>query len=371
MKKIICALLCIVMVFALAACGKTEAPTPSADVAPSQSDVAAPSEETPAGDGEVYQVGFSVKDQTNPLFVDMVTAAEDVIDKYNTEAGYEKIVLNVQACTGETKVEEQLTMCETFITQGVDAIICTPLNSDAFVDFVKRCNDEGIAFINLDTMVNTEMLTEKGGMYDVFIGSDNVWLGEHVTRALVEDFPEGAKYIVLGGNPGAATHIGMEEGYNKVKAEMDDSFEELKFEPCNWQLQQAYEAANSLLPTYPDVQAFICFNDQMAEGAIGAIEGAGLVPGEDIKVYGSNFVGNAPQFIIDGKQAFSVSRRPLYSGQLAAECAINFIEGADKIHPDIDTETNLIEFPGAPFRQGEFTLKDGKPYDMSGNFIYN
>jgi len=325
----------------------------------------------PSQDNKVYNVGFSVKDQTNPLFVDMVTAARETIDNYNKAAGYEKIKLNVQACTGETKVEEQLTTCETFLTQDVDAIICTPLNSDAFVDFVKRCNDEKVAFINLDTMVNPDMLKSIGANFDVFIGSDNIWLGENVTRAMVEDFPDGCKYFVLGGNPGAATHIGMDQGYNNIKATMSAGFIELKYELCNWQEPQALETTSNLLPTYPEVQAIIAFNDQMAQGAIAAIESFGKTPGTDIKVYGSNFVGNAPQFIVDGKQAYSQSRRPLYSGQLAAECAINFIDGKTPIHELIDTATRLIEFPGTVFRQGLFTLKDGKPYDMNGNFIYN
>lgn len=365
MKKLVSFLLCIIMVLALVSCGT---PTPSGTAAPSKPAVVQSAAPTA---GKTYLVGFSVKDQTNPLFVDMVTAAKATFDAYNKKAGYEKIKLNVQACTGETKVEEQLTMVETFLTQNVNAIICTPLNSDAFVDFVKKCNDKGVAFINLDTMVNTAKLKEKGGMYDVFVGSDNVWLGANVAKAMVEDFPNGCKYIVLGGNPGAATHIGMDKGYQSVKATMGAGFTELKYELCNWQLPLALETTTNLLPAYPDVQAIICFNDQMAQGAISAIEGFGKVPGKDIKVYGSNFVGNAPKYIDEGKQAFSVSRRPYYSGMIAAECAINFIDGVKPIHKLINEATRLIEFEGKIFRKGTFTLKDGKAYDMSGNLLLN
>jgi len=324
-----------------------------------------------AADREVFDVAFSVKDQTNPLFVDMVNGVRHAIDEYNAQAGYERIRLNVQAATDETRVEEQLTTHETFLAQGVHAIISTPLNSDAFVDFVLRCNQEGVAFINLDTIVNIEMMREIGAMFDVFIGGDNIWLGENVTKAMVEDFPDGVRYIVLGGNPGAATHVGMYRGYTNVRETMGPEFVRLAFELCNWQLTQALEVTTNLLPAHPDVQAIIAFNDQMAQGAISAIESFGLTPGVDIKVYGSNFVGNAPQFIYDGVQQYSQSRRPFYTGMLAAQAAINFINGVTPILDGIDEETKFYEFPGTRFRQGDFRMINGVAHDLDGNVMAN
>ena len=366
-NKLIAMILAVLLLaFVAVGCAAATPATP----APAAPGAAAPAAAPAADDQPTFLIAFSVKDQNNPIFVDMADGVRDFIDWYNAEvAGYEKFILNMQAATGETMVEEQITMHETFIAMNAAAIISTPLASDPFVDFVLRCNELGIPFINIDTRVNSRLLAEAGGMYDIFIGTDREWMGRALINTLIEDWPDGVNYILLGGNPGTSTHIDMYRGIRGITAELGPEFNELAFEYCMWQEALALEAMTNFLPAHPTLQAVVTFNDQMAQGTIAAIESFGLVPGEDIIVYGSNFVGNAPRFIYEGVQRSSISAAPWWTGWYASQAAINAILGVSPLLPNMCLETNSYLFESRVFRQGDFQLIDGRPHDFDGNLL--
>ena len=84
-----------------------------------------------------------------------------------------------------------------------------------------------------------------------------------------------------------------------------------------------------------DIDVLFCHNDDMAIGAIQAIEEAGLVPGEDILIISINGTNAALEAIVEGKIACSVETNPLL-GDLLMEACVRIANGEEierEIHP--------------------------------------
>jgi len=292
-----------------------------------------------------------------------------VVDQINEEAGYERIIFMEFDTAQADATIEMLEIVDTLLTQDIDAFIITPTSSFGFADFVRTSNDRGIPVIVLDTDIDFDEMSAVGAMYDVFIGIDNFAMGEAIFNAAKEDSGGELRYILIGGFEGASTHIDMMVGFERAKAEGPDTMVRLAYQAANWDRNMAFEIASALLTAHPDVEAFLCFNDQMASGVIQALEVAGLTAGVDVLIYGSTFVGDGPQNIVDGRQEFSISRLPFTSGMIAMEQAVRGVMGLPIEHPNMVND-HLIELPGRVFRRGEFTIEDGRFFDLDGNEIF-
>lgn len=374
MKKIACVLLCLLL--ALAAVGCSSAPTQettpatSTSVAPSTAASTEPATSAaPATSAkDPYKIVYVAKSLSNPLFILMDDGMKAKVEEINKAAGYEKVVYESQTTANESDVEQMLTLCDTLLTQDLDALVITPASSNSFADVVKKCNDKGIAFIDLDTKVDQAELDAAGAKFDVFVGTDNIQMGKDLFNSCVKAYDGKCKYIVLGGYEGASTHIDMMKGLEEAAAAAPATMERLDYQAADWNRNKAFEVAGALLTAHPDVQAFICFNDQMASGAMQAIESVGKVPGKDIKLFGSTFVGDAPQNIWDGKQESSVSRVPYSTGQIAMDQAVRLCDGLPVEHPNL--KGNVIEIAGPPVTKADLVLgTDGKFYDKNGKPI--
>jgi len=365
MKRFICLILGFVLLASMAACAAPEAPVEPA-TSGTPADLGAT---TDPGERETIRIAYVAKPLSNPLFRLLGDGMQYVVDQINEEAGYERIVLLEFDTAQADATIEMLEIVDTLLTQDIDAFIITPTSSFGFADFVRTSNERGIPVIVLDTDIDFDEMASVGAMYDVFIGTDNFAMGEAIFNAAMEDSGGELRYILLGGFEGASTHMDMMVGFERAKAQGPDTMVQLAYQAANWDRNMAFEIASALLTAHPDVEAFLCFNDQMASGVIQALEVAGLTAGVDVLIYGSTFVGDGPQNIVDGRQEFSISRLPFTSGMIAMEQAMRRIEGLPIEHHYL-VDDHLIQFPGRVFRRGEFTIQDGRFFDLDGNEIY-
>ncbi len=373
MKKIVCVVISLLLALSVAGCSSapaqdTSSPSATTSAEPSTSASNDASESPAASNPDPYKIVYVAKSLSNPLFILMDEGMKAKVAEINEEAGYEKVVYESQTTANESDIEQMLTLCDTLLTQDLDALVITPASSNSFADVVKQCNEKGIAFIDLDTMVDQAELDAAGAKFDVFVGTDNVQMGKDLFDSCVKAFDGKCKYIILGGYEGASTHIDMMKGLEEAVAAAPDTMERLDYQAADWNRNKAFEVAGALLTAHPDVEAFICFNDQMASGAMQAIESVGKVPGKDIKLFGSTFVGDAPQNIWDGKQESSVSRVPYSTGQIAMEQAVRLCDGLPVEDPNL--KGNVIEVKGPPVTKADLVLgEDGKFYDKNGKAI--
>lgn len=194
-----------------------------------------------------------------------------------TENGYELIFVD-----GQQKQSNQITAIRQFIQQDVDYIVLAPVTETGWDTVLEEAKDAGIPVIIVDRMVNVK----DDSLFTCFVGSDfeleakkvTAWLGKYLSD---EGFKASDVNIVnLQGNLGATAQIGRTKG-------LEDACEKYGWNllseiPADYTQAKAREVMNDLLFSFPEINVVYCENDNMALGAIEAIENAGKVAGPDI-----------------------------------------------------------------------------------------
>jgi ABC-type sugar transport system substrate-binding protein len=86
------------------------------------------------------------------------------------------------------------------------------------------------------------------------------------------------------------------------------------------------QVAETLLQAHPDATAIYAHNDEMAIGAIAALEAAGKKPGKDVIIVSIDGTRDALQAIIDGKMGATVECNPKF-GPKAFETLARYAKG--------------------------------------------
>ena len=100
------------------------------------------------------------------------------------------------------------------------------------------------------------------------------------------------------------------------------------------------QVMETLLQAHPDVNIVYAHNDEMAIGAIQALELAGRETGEDVLVVSIDGTRDALQAIIDGKMGVTVESSPLF-GPLACETMMRYVNG-ETIEPWVKVEDRIF-----------------------------
>src|SRR5215216_5271801 len=169
----------------------------------------------------------------------------------------------VQAPTGELAVDEQIAIVENLLTQNIDALVVAPSDSILMKPVLERASEE-VPVILLDTDI------PKWKPKDSYVGTDNFAAGLEAGRYLKRQMNgEGSIGLITGipgSVPGDQREAGMRKGVEntdiKVVGEVAADFDRLK----------AVGAMEDLLQTHPNLDAVFATNDQMALGAIEALQ---------------------------------------------------------------------------------------------------
>jgi len=115
----------------------------------------------------------------------------------------------------------------------------------------------------------------------------------------------------------------------------------------DFQREKGRQVMESLLPAHPEVNAVYAHNDEMAIGAIEALEAAGRKPGEDVILVSIDGENAAIQAIVDGKLGASVESSPFF-GPIAYETMMKYIEeGIDAIPEWVVVEDRFFDASNA------------------------
>jgi ribose transport system substrate-binding protein len=255
-------------------------------------------------------IGLVMKSLANEFFKTMEEGAR----KFAAEDGsFELIPVGMNS---ETDIDTQLSAMENFITKQVDIIVLAPADSVGLVPFVKKALDAGIVVVNLDVTLNKISLVENGLPEDfLFVGPDNAIGAEIVGDHLGETLGEGAKVIIIEGNPGADNAQQRKEGF--MRSVKKYNMDLLVSTTAHWETEEANTVMTNLLTKYPEVQGVMCANDSMALGAAKAIEAAGKIG--DIKIVGFDNIGGVQVLIKEGKVLSTID-------QFGPEMAANAIK---------------------------------------------
>ena len=217
----------------------------------------------------------------------------------------------------------QIAAVRSFINQGVDAIVIAPIVEDGWDDVLQEAADADIPVILEDRTV-----TSSDDLYASWVGLDFKKEGVTAGEWAAETFGDTpTNMVVLEGTTGSAPANDRAEGF--AEAIEGTGIKTLDSQTGNFTRADGKTVMEGFLQKYgSDIDLLYAHNDDMALGAIDAIEAAGLVPGEDIQIVSIDAVKDGMQALVDGKINFIVECNPLL-GELAAGLVKDVLAGTE------------------------------------------
>ncbi len=243
---------------------------------------------------------------------------ESMKTAFSAENGFE-LVFNA----ADNKIEAQIAAVRSFINQGVDAIVIAPIVEDGWDDVLAEAKEAGIPVILEDRTV-----TASDDLYATWVGLDFRLEGVTAGEWAAETFGDTpTNLVVLEGTTGSAPANDRAEGF--AEAIEGTAITTLDSQTGNFTRADGKTVMEGFLQKYGDtIDLVYAHNDDMALGAIDAIEAAGLVPGVDIQIVSIDAVKDGMLALIDGKINFIVECNPLL-GELAAGLVKDVLAGND------------------------------------------
>ncbi|MBO6636711.1 MAG: substrate-binding domain-containing protein [Roseitalea sp.] len=272
-----------------------------------------------------WMIGFSQDTMDHPWRAYMVTSAQAQSEQYP-----DLIEDFIFTDAGGTN-EKQIADVEDLISRGVDLIMMSPREAQALVPAVEAIKEAGIPLVVLDREV-------VGEDYNVFIGGNNLQIGEELGKYVLEQVGEEFKYLEIEGIPGATPTIQRHEGFTS-QIEGKPSIERLDAQPANYDLAPAIPIMEDWLTKYRgQFQVIYAHNDPMILGAINVLKEAGFEPG-DVFLVGVDGQREAFEAIQDGwLQATAIYAT---GGALGLDMAVRVLQG-QPVPQRITTETPVI-----------------------------
>ncbi|MFK9090124.1 substrate-binding domain-containing protein [Bacillus salipaludis] len=230
-------------------------------------------------------------------------------------AAAEKEGVNLILKNANNNKEKQIEIIRGFIKQGVDVIAFSPKVEDGWEEVLQEAKNAGIPVILSDR----EIKVKDPLLWTSFIGSDFVEEGRRAARWLVNEHntvKDKVQIIELEGTGNSAPAIGRKQGFQEVLYD-NPNYHIMESLSGDFTFAKGKEMMHKALVRYGrEIDVVYAHNDDMAIGAIEAIEEFGLRPGTDIKVISIDATKKAFNALSTGKLNFSVECNPLLGPQL-------------------------------------------------------
>ena len=240
-----------------------------------------------------------------------VALTDSVKENFTEERGYKLIYKD-----GRSKQDNQIKDIRTFIQQGVDYIIISPIVETGWDTVLSEAKDAGIPVIICDRNV----VVGNENLYTAFVGSDFKTEGESAVLRLEnileqqEDEDGQINIVHIQGTIGSSAQIGRtkaieeaieeHEGWNIISQDCGE-FTKAKGREIMTQVLEEVGADN--------IDVVYCENDEEAYGAISAMNEAGVSYGKDgeIKVVSFDAMNTALVLCMNGQISVEAECNPL------------------------------------------------------------
>lgn len=266
----------------------------------------------------------------------------------------QKAGVTLKFADAQQKQENQVKAIRSFIAQRVDVIAFSPVVETGWETVLREARAAKIPVILTDRAVNVS----DPALYATFIGSDFVEEGRRAGRWLLErakKTPERTFNIVeLQGTVGSAPAIDRKKGFEEVIA-ANPKLKIIRSQSGDFTRAKGKEVMEAFLKAQgKDINVLYAHNDDMAIGAIQAIEEAGMKPGSDILAISIDGVKGAFEAMVAGKLNVTVECSPLLGPQLmqvardvvAGKAVPKRITTVEGVFP---AETAAKEFPNRKY----------------------
>jgi len=276
------------------------------------------------------------------------TANTESIKSAAKDAGIE-----LKFSDAQQKQENQIKAIRSFIAQKVDVIAFSPVVESGWETVLREAKAAKIPVVLTDRSVNVK----DTSLYVSFMGSDFVEEGRKAGRWLVEKMKGSSgqvNIVELQGTVGSAPAIDRKKGFEEI-IKADPKFKIIRSQTGDFTRAKGKEVMEAFLKAEgKKINVLFAHNDDMAIGAIQAIEEAGMKPAKDITIISIDAVKGAFEAMMAGKLNVSVECSPLLGPQLMA--AVKDIKAGKTVQKRIVTEEGIfpMEVAAAEFPKRKY-----------------
>ena len=271
----------------------------------------ATTEETEEAASSAIKVGVSIAN-FNDTFLTYMT---DGMKEYAASLGEDVEVTYVDA---KEDTAAQLAQVENFITQGMNAIVVVPVDTaatDPITAAAKEANTPLVYVNRLPANLPDDV---------VFVGSDSIDAGLFQMQYIVDKLGGKGNVVIMMGKLDNEAALQRTAGVEQIAADFPD-IKITKKDTANWSREEGLTLMENWLSTGDQIDAVASNNDDMALGAIQAIEAAGLLG--KIIVGGTDATPDALATMKEGKLDVTVFQDAAGQGSGAIKAAVALARG--------------------------------------------
>jgi galactofuranose transport system substrate-binding protein len=249
----------------------------------------------------------------------------------------EKRGVDLKFADAQGKQAQQIQALTSFIAQKVDAIVLAPVVETGWDVVLTQAKEANIPVILVDRGIKTG----DESLYTTLIASDFVEEGRMAAEWLAKKTNGKANVYELQGSTGAAPAIDRKKGFEEVLQKYPD-MKIIKSQSADFTRAKGKEVMEAFIKSDREqIQAVYAHNDDMALGAIQALDEAGMNPGKDVTLISVDGVKGAFEAMVAGKLNATVECNPLM-GPLVFD-TINKVRAGEKVEKFIQSKDQLFE----------------------------
>lgn len=288
--------------------GNSNEASPSAAASPSASPV---SSEAGAGKDTIV-IGAAM-----PVFDDKwLSYLYDAINTYDKE--HDEVEVKMVDAKNDTS--KQLSQVETFVTQKVDAIIITPVETEAVEPMLDVANAANIPVVIVNRMPGEAAMAKAYA----YVGSESLEAGTIQMEEVAKLLGGKGNIGIMNGTLGQESVVKRTEGNKNVLAKNPD-MKLVREATANYQRADGMTLMENWIQSGDKIDAVVSNNDEMAIGAIMALEAAGKLDG--VIVAGIDGTMDALEYVKSGKLQVTVFQNANGQGQKGIETAVKAARG--------------------------------------------
>jgi galactofuranose transport system substrate-binding protein len=229
------------------------------------------------------------------------------------QSAFKSSGITLRFSDAEQQQDNQIAAIRSYIQQKVSVIAFSPVVETGWDTVLKEAKAAHIPVVLTDRSISTK----DPSLYTTLIGSNFLLEGERAGDWAAKEFAHTAKvnYLEIDGTTGAAPTINRRLGFEKGIGG-SPQFTNVASQDGDFTRAGGEQVMEAELKAHPDINFVFAENDDMALGAIQAIEAAGETPGKDIKIVSVDATHDGMEALASGKINFIVECSPLLGHEL-------------------------------------------------------
>jgi inositol transport system substrate-binding protein len=251
-----------------------------------------------------------------------------------------KLDVNLIEADGQGQAENQISQVQNFIAQGVNAIILNPYDKEGCVPAVDLAVKAHIPIVVVNAIVSN--LNEA----NAYVGSDDTEAGRIEAQRMADVLHGKGNIVIIHGPNGHSAEVQRTQGIQQILAKYP-GIKVVAQQTANWDRTQALNLMENWLASGKKIDGVIAQNDEMALGALKAIEAAGKQ--KQIAVIGIDAIPDALKAVAAGKMIGTVFQDARGQGKQAVDLAVDLADGKPVKHNNyipfqLVTKENVTNF---------------------------